>query len=58
VAVADTIGAMSGRRSGREVYAYEKIVAHIISRKETQFDPAVVDALLNHKEEIGQIVNA
>jgi len=58
VAVADTVGAMSGNRSGREVYAYEKIVAHVISRKETQFDPAVVDAFLNKKEEIGQIVSA
>lgn len=57
VAVADTIGALFGKRPGRPAWEYEKIVKYIASRSGIQFDREVVEALFCNQEIISEILH-
>ncbi|GIX36358.1 MAG: transcriptional regulator [Lysobacteraceae bacterium] len=55
VAVADVFDALGSRRCYKEPWPESAIRAHFIERRGSQFDPAVVDALLAHWEELAAL---
>ncbi len=57
VAVADTVGALFGKRPGRPAWEYEKIVEYIASRSGIQFDREVVEVLFCNQEVISEILH-
>jgi len=57
VSVADTVGALSKKRPGREVWQFDKIVEYIEKRSGLQYDPDIVEAFLKNKEIIQEVLN-
>jgi len=56
VALADVVGALFNRRPGRENWDFVRILKYIEARKGLQFDPAVVDAFVQKKAKIYDIL--
>ncbi len=56
VALSDTVAALSAPRYGRQTVDFIEILSHIQKRSGTQFDPAVVEQFINHKEVISDIL--
>ena len=56
VALADTVGALSAPRYGRQTVDFSEILSHVQKRSGTQFDPAVVEQFISQKEVISDIL--
>jgi len=56
VAVADTVGALSTKRPGREVWSYPKILEYLKSRIGVQFDPDVVEVFFINQKIIEEVL--
>lgn len=56
VTLADVVGALSAPRYGRQAVDFSEILAHVQKRSDTQFDPAVVEQFIRHKEVISDIL--
>ncbi len=58
VALADVFDALYSRRPYKEAWPLEKVMEYLDSQKGKHFDPALVDLLAGHIEEITSIYNA
>jgi len=56
VALADTVGALSAPRYGRQAVDFSEILSHVQKRSGTQFDPVVVEQCIRYKEVISDIL--
>ncbi|MDP3584209.1 MAG: DUF3369 domain-containing protein [Thiobacillus sp.] len=56
VAVADVFDALVNRRCYKEAWPLEKVLELLISEKGRHFDPALVDILLDHLDEVREIM--
>ena len=56
VALADTVGALSSPRYGRQTIDFSEIFLHVRKRSGTQFDPAVVEIFMRSTEVISDIL--
>ena len=56
VALADTAGALSAPRYGRQTVDFGEILAHVHKRSDSQFDPMIVEQFHESKEVIEEIL--
>jgi len=55
--MADTVGALSKKRPGRDAWQFDKIVEYIEKRSGLQYDPDIVEAFLKNKKIIHKVLN-
>jgi HD-GYP domain-containing protein (c-di-GMP phosphodiesterase class II) len=58
VALADVFDALCSKRVYKEAWKLDQVFTYLLSKKENQFDPELVDLLLEHKEKFIAIYNA
>ena len=56
VAIADVLDALTHKRIYKEAWSIDKAFSYIADRKGTQFDPELVDILVEHKENFKAIL--
>jgi len=56
VALADTVGALSAPRYGRQTVAFEEILSHVKKRSHSQFDPVIVEQFIKNRDPIEGIL--
>jgi len=55
VAVADVFDALLHKRSYKEAWPFEKVIAYVKQQSGKQFDPKIVEILIHYQEEVRQI---
>ena len=56
VALADTVGALSAPRYGRQAVDFGEILSHVQKRSDSQFDPMIVEQFYESREVIEEIL--